>query len=370
MPADARFERKVIDLPHLVLIEDDMNAVLRFARSFGGHVTVSFQKEKNKHAWHQNWWTPDPATDDIRPGPHRTPGERGMDRPGDGNAVTGKRGGGCCARRLGRYCRSGAAGRPLGARIPATRNPLRPVMALRFRRTLRVAPGIRLNLSKSGVSTSVGPRGASLTLGRRGIYANAGLPGTGLSYRTRLDGKSKTAAPEASAPAVAQPLSDAAALAAAEARLSRVQSDLKAHRPVPRSFPQTAPATLRRPAPERALLQRLLLDPCGRGAFILRSAVLWLGLWVLSENFVAGSWQSPSLWPLRLDAELFGLLLVGAGLLQLVWAVQRGRDIGLPVAATVVAGIVAGALGGWAVLIGLAALVFWPGRSGDAAARS
>ncbi|HBS49974.1 MAG TPA: hypothetical protein DEA05_07765 [Rhodobacteraceae bacterium] len=243
-------------------------------------------------------------------------------------------------------------------------------MALRFRRTLRVAPGIRLNLSKSGVSTSVGPRGASLTLGRRGIYANAGLPGTGLSYRARLNGKSRTAASEASAPTVAEPLSDDAALAAADARLSRMQSDLKVHRPVPRSFPQTAPATLRRPAPDRALLKRLLLDPCDRGAFILRSVALWLGLGVLSENFVAKSWQSPSLWPLRLDADLFVLLLAGAALLQLVWAVQRGRDIGMPVAATVVAGILAGALGGWAVLVGLAALVFWPGQSGDAAVRS
>jgi len=35
-----------------------------------------------------------------------------------------------------------------------------------------------------------------------------------------------------------------------------------------------------------------------------------------------------------------------------------------------VAGILALALGAWAVLVGLAALVFWPGQSGDAAVRS
>jgi len=58
-----------------------------------------------------------------------------------------------------------------------------------IRRTIRLAPGIRQNISKSRVSTSVGPRGASVTIGKRGIYANTGLPGTGMSYRTRLDKK-------------------------------------------------------------------------------------------------------------------------------------------------------------------------------------
>ena len=64
-----------------------------------------------------------------------------------------------------------------------------PDMAFRFRRTIRLAPGIRLNISKSGISASLGPRGASVTIGKRGIYANTGIPGTGMSYRTRLDKK-------------------------------------------------------------------------------------------------------------------------------------------------------------------------------------
>ena len=37
------------------------------------------------------------------------------------------------------------------------------------------------------MSTSVGVRGATVTLGPRGAYANVGLPGSGLSNRTRLD---------------------------------------------------------------------------------------------------------------------------------------------------------------------------------------
>ncbi|MCE9663260.1 DUF4236 domain-containing protein [Halomonas sp. M5N1S17] len=60
-------------------------------------------------------------------------------------------------------------------------------MALRFRRRIRIAPGISLNLSKSGIGASIGPRGAKVSVGRRGVYANVGLPGTGLAYREKLN---------------------------------------------------------------------------------------------------------------------------------------------------------------------------------------
>ena len=59
-------------------------------------------------------------------------------------------------------------------------------MALRFQRRIKIAPGLRLNIGKGGVSVSAGPRGASVTAGKRGLFANAGLPGTGLSSRQRL----------------------------------------------------------------------------------------------------------------------------------------------------------------------------------------
>lgn len=49
-------------------------------------------------------------------------------------------------------------------------------------------PGITLNLSAGGISTSVGVRGARVTFGKRGTYSNLGIPGTGISDRTRLDG--------------------------------------------------------------------------------------------------------------------------------------------------------------------------------------
>jgi hypothetical protein len=61
-------------------------------------------------------------------------------------------------------------------------------MSFRFRRSVRLLPGVRLNFSKSGVSASFGIRGASVTVGKSGTHLNLGIPGTGLSYRTRLDG--------------------------------------------------------------------------------------------------------------------------------------------------------------------------------------
>lgn len=61
-------------------------------------------------------------------------------------------------------------------------------MALRFRKSFKLAPGIRMNLSTSGASWSVGPRGATIGIGKRGTYLNAGIPGTGLSARQRISG--------------------------------------------------------------------------------------------------------------------------------------------------------------------------------------
>ena len=61
-------------------------------------------------------------------------------------------------------------------------------MALRFRKSIRLAPGIRINMGLRGASLGLGPRGASVSIGKRGVYSNLGLPGTGLSTRTKLAG--------------------------------------------------------------------------------------------------------------------------------------------------------------------------------------
>lgn len=63
-------------------------------------------------------------------------------------------------------------------------------MSFRFWKRIKIAPGVTLNLSKSGGSLSFGPRGAKFTVGLRGKRATMGIPGTGLFYTTPLtDGK-------------------------------------------------------------------------------------------------------------------------------------------------------------------------------------
>jgi hypothetical protein len=57
-------------------------------------------------------------------------------------------------------------------------------MPFRFRRSVKIFPGIRINLSKRGVSTSFGGRGHSINVGRRGVRSTVGIPGTGISYTT------------------------------------------------------------------------------------------------------------------------------------------------------------------------------------------
>jgi hypothetical protein len=61
-------------------------------------------------------------------------------------------------------------------------------MGFRFRRSIRLGSGLRLNVSKSGVSTSIGRPGATVNVGPRGASTTVGIPGTGVSYRTDVGG--------------------------------------------------------------------------------------------------------------------------------------------------------------------------------------
>ena len=60
-------------------------------------------------------------------------------------------------------------------------------MAWRFRKSFSPIPGVRLTLSPSGISTSVGAGPLRLTMGPRGSALTATIPGTGLSFRHNLD---------------------------------------------------------------------------------------------------------------------------------------------------------------------------------------
>jgi hypothetical protein len=60
-------------------------------------------------------------------------------------------------------------------------------MGFRFRKIISVIPGVKVYLSNSGVSTSLGGRGATINVGSSGKKTlTLGLPGTGLSYQIPL----------------------------------------------------------------------------------------------------------------------------------------------------------------------------------------
>jgi hypothetical protein len=59
-------------------------------------------------------------------------------------------------------------------------------MPIRFRRTFHILPGVRINISRGGISTTIGPRGAHLTFNKQGVRQTVGLPGTGLSESSYL----------------------------------------------------------------------------------------------------------------------------------------------------------------------------------------
>lgn len=63
-------------------------------------------------------------------------------------------------------------------------------MSWRFRRSFKIIPGLKLNLSKTGLSASIGAAPFTVNLGSRGLYGTASIPGTGISFRQRLSEES------------------------------------------------------------------------------------------------------------------------------------------------------------------------------------
>jgi len=68
-------------------------------------------------------------------------------------------------------------------------------MGLRFKKSVKLGKGFKLNVSKSGLSVSAGVKGARISANSKGrVTGTVGLPGTGLSYSSTLNSKSKVKA--------------------------------------------------------------------------------------------------------------------------------------------------------------------------------
>ncbi len=61
-------------------------------------------------------------------------------------------------------------------------------MGIRFSRRISPFPGLRFNVSRSGVSTSFGTHGAWLTLSRKRTLS-FGLPGSGIRFTRSISGR-------------------------------------------------------------------------------------------------------------------------------------------------------------------------------------
>ena len=66
-------------------------------------------------------------------------------------------------------------------------------MGIRFSKSIKLGNLLKINISKSGVSATLGKKGASINVGSKGTYLNlsptvAGITGTGVSYRQKITG--------------------------------------------------------------------------------------------------------------------------------------------------------------------------------------
>ena len=65
-------------------------------------------------------------------------------------------------------------------------------MGFRFKKSVRIAKGVKLNFGKKGVSMTLGGKRARVTTGTSGTRVSGSVPGTGLSYSQKLGGGSSS----------------------------------------------------------------------------------------------------------------------------------------------------------------------------------
>jgi hypothetical protein len=59
-------------------------------------------------------------------------------------------------------------------------------MPVRIRKSFNLFPGVKVNISKGGMSISVGRKGFHLNFSKRGVRQTVGLPGSGISESSYL----------------------------------------------------------------------------------------------------------------------------------------------------------------------------------------
>ena len=185
---------------------------------------------------------------------------------------------------------------------------------LRLYRRVKLAPGLTVNLSKSGPSLSVGPHGSKITVGRRGVRQTIGLPGTGVYMTRQLSSPARPRATPVASPA--------------------------SMTPPPQSVPLAGPGASAAPAPEPVAVAA----PPNSDRYELHYGLpLLVGLLVAMVLVAA---QEPV--DIAIGAAILATL---AGLLyEALWAHH-------PVVAKILAALVVGAIGVLAFIIGFGLLI-------------
>lgn len=84
-------------------------------------------------------------------------------------------------------------------------------MGLRYRKSIKIAPGVRLNVSNKSTSISIGGKGFRKTYSSTGrTTTSVGIPGTGLSYSTTSKAPKKATEPKKKKPSLFSSIKDLA----------------------------------------------------------------------------------------------------------------------------------------------------------------
>lgn len=59
-------------------------------------------------------------------------------------------------------------------------------MSWSYRKRIKIIPGVRLNISRKGISTTIGVKGASVNFSADGTYLNTGIPALGIYNRQKI----------------------------------------------------------------------------------------------------------------------------------------------------------------------------------------
>jgi hypothetical protein len=133
-------------------------------------------------------------------------------------------------------------------------------MAFRFRKSFKLAPGVRVNLGKRGASLSLGGRGITTNLSSRGVRQTFAIPGSGMSWSKTYSSGAATRRANAGIARAQRETQYEEALREVEAAESKIRDVVEAWRKMP-DIPEHAVIEMAlQPRPYSAIPEPLFPD--------------------------------------------------------------------------------------------------------------